>query len=492
MSEGDPYEWLAMGATAGAAVAALLTWMAMRGRREEGFRLGVSEGKAETETERATLAERASAGERALAEAKAAAHARITELEERATRLAGENAAHLARLAESTTRLEEERKAAVEKLALIDQAQARLADAFKALSAQSLRDNNQSFLDLAKATLEKFQEGAKGDLDGRSRAVETLVKPLQESLEKVGLAVQELEKNRVGAYASLTEQVKSLVTGHERLASETAKLATALRAPGIGGRWGEIQLKRVVELAGMLDHCDFTVQESLGGEDGRQRPDLIVRLPGGKRIAVDAKAPLQSYLDALEANDEAGRAARLKEHARQVRLHLQALGARSYWERLEKGGGAPEFVVLFLPGETFFSAALQQDPALIEFGVDQRVIVATPTTLIALLRAVAYGWQQERVARSAEEIASQGRELYQRIGVFVGHLEKLRTGLDRAVGSYNDAVGALERRVLPAARKLKELGAGNADELPAVPTVDQATRAVAAEELLRLRGAEGA
>jgi DNA recombination protein RmuC len=479
MSDLDPTAWLGAGMVVGGVVA----WLVLRGRIADAFRHGQAEAEADT----AAASERAAAAERALAEAKAEAGARLAELEARAAKLTGENAVHLARAAELAARLEEERKAAAEKLALLEQAQRQLANEFKALSAESLRDNNRSFLDLARATFEKLQESAKGDLDGRAKAIESLVKPLHESLGKVQLATQEIEKTRAGAYAALSEQIKALAAGHERLGAETAKLATALRAPGVGGRWGEIQLKRVVELAGMLEYCDFTVQESLAGEEGRLRPDLIVRLPGGQRLAVDAKAPLQAYLDALDCTDETARLAKLQDHARQIRAHLQALGAKSYWERLERNGGTPEFVVLFLPGEIFFSAALQQDPALIEYGVDQRVIIATPTTLIALLRAVAYGWRQEQLARNAEQIATLGKNLYNRMRILAEHLAKVGEGLEGTVRTYNKAVGALETGVLPAARRFKELGAGTADDIPESPVIEAAPRVIQHDELLKLR-----
>ena len=400
-------------------------------------------------------------------------------LQEEQTTLRQENADQRSRITALQTRLEEESRAAQEKLALLDEAQSSLADAFKALSSEALQSNNQAFLHLAKATLEKFQEGAQGDLAQRQQAIDRLVVPLKESLERVDGRIQELEQARTTAYTRLDEQIKSLLLTQSKLENETTNLVKALRAPTVRGRWGEIQLRRVAELAGMVNYCDFFEQESVTTETGRLRPDMVVKLPGGKNIVIDAKAPLQAYLESLEEQDEALRRRHLANHARQIRDHLQKLGTKAYWDQFAP---TPEFVVLFLPGETFFSAALEQDPGLIEFGVDKKVLLATPTTLIALLRAVAYGWRQEQLAENAQQISELGKDMYERLAKLTEHFSRVGSGLDRAVDSYNKAVASLESRVLVTARKFKDLGAYRGKDLSAVDAVEKAARTISSPE----------
>jgi len=416
-------------------------------------------------------------------------NSRIPELELAATAttrelqgLRDQQGRNIARIAAMEVQLQQERKAAVEKLEVLDQAQARFSDAFKALSAEALRHNNTSFLELAKATLEKTQEHAKSDLEKRQTAIDSLVKPMRESLDKVDAKINELEKARTGAYESLTTQVRSLAESQNFLRTETGNLVRALRSPIVRGRWGEIQLRRVVEIAGMVDHCDFLEQTTVHTEDGRMRPDMIVHLPAGKTIVVDAKASLNAYLEALEASDDDARVTRLQQHAAQVRGHIEKLSRKAYWEQFES---APDFVILFLPGEVFFSAALERDPMLIEFGADKKIILATPTTLIALLRAVCYGWRQEKLAQNAREISQLGSELYKRFADLSLHFGRLGKSLNSSVEAFNKAAGNIETRVLVTARKFKDLGAAPMGmEIEVLPQVEQIAREMQAPELL--------
>jgi len=382
--------------------------------------------------------------------------------------------------AELETIIEKERLATEEKLHLLETAKERFTDTFQALSATALKNSHESFLELAKATFAQYQEQSKGDLELRQKAVQQLVEPMKESLEKYDRHVQDMERIREKAYGGLSQQVASLMTTQQQLQKETANLVKALRTPQVRGRWGEITLRRVAELAGMLKYCDFFEQKTKDTERGRLRPDMIVRLPNDeKHIVVDAKAPLLAYLEALEAETEEKRASKLALHARQIQAHMNKLSEKTYWEQFQ---ATPEFVVLFIPGENFFSSALEQNPGLIEEGVSKGVILATPTTLISLLKAVAFGWRQETMAKNAQAISNLGKELYERINTMAEHLEKLGQNIEKCVSTYNQVIGSFERRVLASARKFGELGITKRDgaQIPYLSPVEKTTRQISA------------
>jgi len=402
------------------------------------------------------------------------AHSRAAATTERA-RLATEQLAKveqdLVALRTRATALEAERAA-------LNEAQARLGESFKALSADALRSNNQSFLDLAREAFAKLHQQSADELGKRQLAIDSLVKPLKESLEKVDAKIGEMEKTRATAYGSLTEQLKSLATTNASLQSETTKLSRSLRSTSTAGRWGEVQLQRVVELAGMLENVDFTQQEAAG----EFRPDLIVRLPGGKSIAVDAKAPMQAYLEALEASDETVRKAKFAEHARVVRGHIDALGAKAYWKTIQP---APEFVVLFIPGEAFYSAALRYEPDLFERAASSDIILASPATLVALLKAAAYGWKQEALSRNTEEIRRLGVELHERLATLAENFDTLGQRLTQAVTAYNSTVTGAESRLLVTGRKLTKLGAGSEKKIAEPRLVEEVPKQLSAPEFTR-------
>ena len=379
-------------------------------------------------------------------------------------------------LRETQANLEQQKK-------LLEEAKKSLLDAFQALSSEALKSNNQAFIALARSQFETLQAQAKGDLEIRQKAIDGVISPLKESLNRYEVQIQEMEKTRQKAYGTLDEQLRNLVLANERLGEETKHLASALSSPlKARGRWGELTLRRVVELAGMSEHCDFTEQETITTEGGRQRPDMIVSLPGNRRIAVDAKVPLQAFMEAVNPDKpESDRAKALETHGKLVRTHLNQLAERRYWEQV---GPELELVVLFLPGESFFSAAMEQDRELIDDGMQNKVVLATPTTLIALLRSAAFLWQQQKIAQNAGEISDLGRDLYERLKTFLAYFQNLGANIGRAVESYNKAVGSMESRVLVSARKFKELGAATSEEIAVLEPVDETPRTLLGPEKL--------
>jgi DNA recombination protein RmuC len=368
-----------------------------------------------------------------------------------------------------------------ERLKTLQEAEQRLSQSFQVLSADALRQSSESFLQLAHSVFKQHETKATGELDLRRQAVDQLIEPIHKSLGKVEERIQDLEKQRVGAYHGLQDQITLLLETQQKLQLEASNLATALRSPTTRGRWGELQLRRVVELAGMLPYCDFEEQANISG-DGKLRPDMIIRLPGKRSIIIDAKVPLQSYLEAVDCADDERRREHYKQHAAQVKKQVQLLGQKSYWEQLDS---SPEFVLLFLPGEAFFSAALQADPSLIEVGADHRVLIATPTTLIALLRTAAHSWRQEDIARNAQDISRLGKELYQRISDLSGHLSDMGRSLGASMQAYNRLVGTVESRVLVSARRFQELKADDPKkEIKEAPILDQQPRFLQSQELI--------
>ncbi len=391
-----------------------------------------------------------------------------SKLKEQEAKIQSKNSVEIATLTERI-------KALDEKNSELSSLESRFSDAFKALSHDALKSNNESFIALARTQFEKLQQTAQGELDKKKTSMDELVKPIRDSLLKVDVKLEELERFRIEAHTSLVEQMKSLSETNVLLRSETDNLVQALRRPSARGRWGEIQLKRVVEMSGMLEYCDFVEQENVSVEGKNLRPDMIIKLPSERNIVVDSKVPLEAFLAALEAKTEDEKENKLRDHARQIKQLIIGLSSKSYWEHVKP---APEFAVLFIPGESFFGAALERDPELIEFAASRNVIIATPSTLIALLRAVAYGWRQDKMARNAEQVSKLGKELHDRLMTFVGYFADMKRGLDTVTNSYNKAVSSLESRVIVTARKFKELGVDSPEELPPPTTVEVTAKTI--------------
>jgi DNA recombination protein RmuC len=374
------------------------------------------------------------------------------------------------------TVLGEKLKAAEHRLNEAAEIEQQISEKFKALSLDALKSNNESFLSLARSQFEKLQETNKLELDSRKISIDEMVKPIKESLSKVDGKLEELERLRIEAHSSLVQQLKSLSETNTTLKDETANLIKALRQPQIRGRWGEIQLRKVVELSGMLENCDFVTQESVEVEGSQLRPDMVIKLPSNRNIVVDSKAPLDAYLSAIEARSEAEKEQFLESHARQIRNLITGLSSKSYWEHLKP---TPEFVVLFIPGEAFLSAALERDRELLEFAASKNIILATPSTLIALLKAVYYGWRQDKMAQNTAEVAKIGKEFHERINKFLEHFDGVRRGLEGAVSAFNKSASSLESRVLVSVRKFKELGIDSTDDIRQVNQIETTPQTIA-------------
>lgn len=456
-------------AFAGLVLGFSLAWFmaAARAQAERARRIGEIEQRAGRAEANAAAAEATTAElRRQIEETRKSTDAELHELR---TRLSEE---HAARVKAETERQESSQRLEGEKR-LLREAQEKLTDTFKSLATTALEGSQTTFLTLAKETFDKVLAETKGDLGKKEEAIRGLVSPLADSLKSFDDHVRRLETTRQQAYTSLESQLTLLAGAQERLQRETANLVTALRTPRVRGRWGELTLRRVVELAGMSEHCDFTEQLSVTTDQGRIRPDLVVHLPVGRTIVVDAKVPLEAYLDAVSSDSEQRRADSLARHAGHVRAHMLALSAKTYWDQFER---TPEFAVMFIPGESFFAAAADADHRLIEDGMKKRVVLATPTTLIALLHAVAYGWKQEHLAANAQAVSDLGKQLYERMRMLAGYITDIGNGLDKATRAYNSAVGSLESRILPAARRFRELGAASGDEIPMMNPLDTQAR----------------
>jgi DNA recombination protein RmuC len=391
-------------------------------------------------------------------------------------------AAAAAALREELRALKEGHAARLEELRGMKQ---EMEDRFAKLASSVLKDNSDAFLGLVSERFQQHSQAAEEDLKKRHSAIEGLVKPLDEKLGAFDRQIQEIEKARNEAYGAMRQQMAALNLAHRDLGQETRKLVQALRAPKTRGRWGEMQMRQVFEMAGMAEKVDYLLEKGVGTDEGLRRPDAVIRIPGGRSIVVDAKTPLEAYLDALDAETPEAQAQKLGLHAQHIRSHVKLLASKAYQAAIPQ---TPDFIVMFIPGETFVSAAAEADPGLIEFAFEKKVLIATPTTLMALIKSIAYGWQQEKMAENAVEVQKLARDLYDRLAVFAGHVEKLGRALGQSVDSYNRAVGSLESRILPAARKFETLGVVSAQAQLSVASVEQEPRRLTAPELVAAEG----
>ncbi|KAF0179932.1 MAG: DNA recombination protein RmuC [Nitrospirae bacterium] len=461
---------------AGIFIGMSIAWIVVSSRFKESGVKREAEIQAAAAVQIRSLEQRAAASEALVAELRQQViqHEREqTELRSAFEREQKDRTEAATRLDENQKRLDDSYRHLDEQKTLIELMKKELADTFTALSSAALKSSNEDFLRLATEHLGKVSAETRGKLGEHQQSIDATVKPLQEMLKRYDQQIRELEDNRHKSFGSLSEQIRALSGMQERLQQETNNLVTVLRRPKVSGSWGELGLRRVAELAGMAPYCDFYEQESVATEGGRLRPDMIVRLPNGREIVVDAKSPVDAYLNALSAGSDEERKKGIANYVAQVRSHMTGLGSKTYWDQFPQ---SPELVVMYLPGESFFSAALEHDPKLIEDGSMRKVVLATPTTFIALLKAVAYGWQQEQVTKSAQEVNALGKELYERFAVVIEHFSKTGDSLRKAVGSYNDGVRSLESRLLPSVRKFRELGVSSAKEIGRVSEVDQAPK----------------
>jgi DNA recombination protein RmuC len=455
--------------TAGIVIGGLLSWFFAKSRLQKEHAKELADLRINCSGQTSQMESKAKSAEAVLLELRQLILQKDEDMHEIRIRLDSEKQTSI----EAMIRLDAAQKGFEEQKALIETMKTEMTNTFNALSSAALKSSSEDFLRLASESLGRVVTDTKGRLGEHQAAMDGMIKPLYETLKRYEEQIKTMEDGRHKAYGSLEEQLRSLTTTQECLQKETSNLVSALRKPQVRGRWGEMQLRRVAELSGMAMHCDFTEQISVDTDRGRIRPDMVVHLPMEREIVVDSKVSLEAYLDTVNAATEEEKKGRMEKHAQQVRTHMNKLASKDYWSQFKQ---SPEFVVLFIPGESFLSAAVEVDPSVIEDGIEKRVIIATPTTFIALLRAIAYGWRQEQITKNAQEISDLGRQLYERMEVMVQHFENVGKSLEKAIGSYNKAVGSMESRVLPSVRKFRELGVTGAEEVPVLEKIDQVPR----------------
>lgn len=453
----------------GAVIGGVIVWIIASSRLKWFYSKQIAEEQMRSSDQKNELEARAKSAEAVNTELRQ----QVGQKDETLDRLRDELNAERQIRVEALTKLEAAQKSFEEQRALIEAMKKEMTDTFNALSSAALKSSSEDFLRLASEALGKVVSDTKGKLGEHQAAMDGMIKPLSETLKRYEDQIRAMEENRHKAYGSLEEQLRTLASTHENLQRETSNLVSALRKPQVRGRWGEMQLRRVAELSGMSMHCDFTEQISVDTDKGRIRPDMIVHLPMEREIVVDSKVSLEAYLDAIAAQTEEEKKAKMEKHAQQVRAHMIKLAAKDYWSQFEK---SPEFVVLFIPGEAFLSPAVEIDNRLIEDGIEKRIIIATPTTFIALLRAIAYGWRQEQITKNAQQISMLGKELYERMSTVAKYFGDLGSAIERSITTYNKVIGSMESRVLPSIRKFRELGATGAEDIPVLEQIDQKPR----------------